>query len=82
MKDITFSEAIDSIAASIVAEQDAISKLLDEEALKIQKVIDLGGTHEELLQANESVNNLIDEINKLENILNQKLELIKPYLNE
>ena len=81
MKDITFSKAIDSIASSIADEQAAISSLLDQEALKIQKVIDIGGTPEELLLVNQSVNHLIDEINKLETTLKQKLELINPYLN-
>ncbi len=81
MKDTTFSEAIDNIASSIADEQEAISSLLDQEALKIQKVIDLGGTPEEILLVNQSVNNLIKEVNNLETLLNQKLELIKPYLN-
>lgn len=79
---MNFQEAINEIATSIVNEQTAITELLKQEAAKIQKFIDEGATADELLQVNESAQKLIDNANKLDKLLEDKLALIAPYLQK
>ena len=76
-----FNDVIENIADSIKHEQESLTNLIKEEALKIQKFVDLDATDQELLDVNNSVNILIEATNKLEEILKEKLNLITPYLN-
>lgn len=78
---MNFQDAIDDIAASIISEQRAITSLLEEEALKIQKFVDLKATPEQLVQVNESVNTMTKLLNELDELLKAKLDLIAPFLN-
>lgn len=78
---ITFDEAIKNIAVSINKEQEALSELLETEASKIEKFVELDATPEELLEVNNSVNNMIEIINNFEEVLKEKLILITKYLN-
>lgn len=78
---ITFDEAIRNIATSINNEQEALSNLLNEEALKIDKFIELGATPEELLEVNNSVTSMIDSSNIFNDVLKDKLNLIVSYLD-
>lgn len=77
---MSLEEVIQEIALSINNQQVSLNQLIQKEKEKIIFFIDNGATADELLQVNESVNKMIDEINKLEEILNQKLLLIAPYL--
>lgn len=77
---MSFQEVIKEIAKSIANEQTALTNLMKQEAAKIQKFIDEGATPEDLLKANDSVKNLVDETNDLDDILKDKLALITPYL--
>lgn len=78
---ITFDEAIRNIASSINNEQEALSNLLNEEALKIDKFIELDATPEELLEVNNSVTSMIDSSNIFNDVLKNKLNLIVSYLD-
>lgn len=79
---MTFQEVINAIAKSIANEEASLTELLKQEAAKIQKFIDGGATPEELLKVNESVKNLIDTTNELEDVLKDKLSLIAPYIQK
>ncbi len=76
-----FQNAINDVAASIISEQKAITSLLEEEAAKIQKFIDLKATPTELAQVNESVNQVTQILNQISTALNSKLIAIAPFLN-
>lgn len=76
-----FNDVILNVADSIKNEQESLTNLIKEEALKIQKFIDLDATDQELIDVNNSVNSLIEATNQLEEILKEKLNLITPYLN-
>ncbi len=77
---MTFQDAINEIAKSITNEQTALTDLMEQEAAKIQKFIDKNATPDELLKVNNSVKDLIDTTNKLEDVLKDKLTLITPYM--
>lgn len=77
---MSLEEVIKKIAISINNEQLSLNELIKKEKEKIIFFVDNGATPDELLKVNESVNKMIDEINKLEVLLNQKLLLIQPYL--
>lgn len=80
MDNITFEEAITNILVSINKEQSSLTRLLEVEQTKINKFIDLNASEEELLQANQSINNMIEITNRLNEILKNKLEAISQYL--
>ena len=60
---IIFNEAITSVASSIIKEQEALTNLLNQEALKIKKLIEIGASENELLQVNNSITSMIATAN-------------------
>ena len=78
VKDIlTRCEAITDIINSIGLEETAITNIIDNEAKKIEKALELGCSSEQLLKINDSVTSMINAINNLENIITAKLVLFK-----
>lgn len=70
-----------SLLQSIAMEEAAISHILNAEGEKLQKVISMPTCSiKELLDANKSVEELVEKITALEAILKAKLDLIVPLL--
>lgn len=66
---------------SIALEETAISHILNAEGEKLQKAISMENcSHEDLLDVNKSVEDMIDKITALEIVLKSKLDLISPIL--
>lgn len=76
----TRPQAITDIIESVALEQTALSHILNAEGEKIQKIVSVATTPEELLAVNESVKAMVNTIAKLEMILQAKLELFAPSL--
>ena len=76
----TRCQAITDIIQSVASEQTALSHILIAEGEKIQKVIELSTSSEEILAVNESVRSTINAISRLEIILQSKLELFQSCL--
>lgn len=81
MKNITFEEAIKNVANSIIKEQEELTLLLDAEALKVNKFIDLEANASELLQVNNAMTEMVNEVNIFDTALKNKLALITKYLD-
>ncbi|MEG0314955.1 MAG: hypothetical protein RR929_04950 [Erysipelotrichaceae bacterium] len=77
---VTKCEAITDIIASVALEQTALSHILNAEGEKIQAVLLLAKTPEDLLAVNNSVQAMVSTITKLEMVLQSKLELFKDCL--
>ncbi|MEG0026411.1 MAG: hypothetical protein RR847_04475 [Bacilli bacterium] len=71
------SDSYYSIIESIALVETAISHILNAEGEKIQKVISMANDTCELLEVNNSVNQIIKNVTYLEHILYDKLELAK-----
>lgn len=72
----TREQAITSIISSVAFEQTALSKILEAEGNKIQKIIDSDtATTTELLEVNASVLSMVEAITELEMVLRNKLDL-------
>ena len=70
-----------SLLQSIALEEAAISHILNAEGEKLQKAISLQEcSHEDLLDVNKSVEDMVDKITALEIVLRSKLDLITPIL--
>lgn len=70
-----------SLLQSIALEETAISHILNAEGEKLQKAISMENcSHEDLLDVNKSVEDMIDKITALEIVLKSKLDLISPIL--
>ncbi|MFI3308018.1 MAG: hypothetical protein R3Y21_05570 [Mycoplasmatota bacterium] len=74
---VTRDEAITDIIASVALQQTGLSHIINAEGEKIQAAIKYASNAHELLEVNESVNQMISSITKLEVILQSKLELFK-----
>ena len=74
--------AASSLVQSIALEETAISHILNAEGEKLQKVIGMHQcSHNDLLETNKSVEDMVDKITALEIILKSKLDLIIPILD-
>ena len=63
-------------------EETAISHILNAEGEKLQKAISMPEcSHDELLEVNKSVEDMVDKITALEIVLKSKLDLITPILD-
>lgn len=74
--------AASSLLQSIALEETAISHILNAEGEKLQKAIALSCSQKELIEINQSVENMVDKITSLEIVLKSKLDLIKPILDD
>lgn len=74
--DIIRCQAITDIIQSVALEQTALSHILNAEGEKLQAIIALTDvTSEELLDANKSVQGMVEAITRLEMLLQAKLSL-------
>lgn len=74
---ISMGQAITDLIESIALEETALSHVLNAEGEKIQKVIAMDGVSlSEILEANETVTNMVTTVNDLEHTLHAKLSLI------
>lgn len=75
--------AASSLLQSIALEETAISHILNAEGEKLQKAISLHDcSHKDLLEINNSVEDMVDKITSLEIVLKAKLDLIRPILDD
>ena len=74
--------AASALLQSIALEETAIFHILNAEGEKLQKAVFISCTHKDLIEINESVANTVDKITSLEIVLQSKLDLIKPLLDE
>ncbi|MEG2322710.1 MAG: hypothetical protein RSB71_04455 [Bacilli bacterium] len=73
-KKITRYQSIADIIESLANEETSIAHILNAESEKIEKTI-INGTYEEILAVNKSVHDMLKSINRLEQILKNKLDL-------
>lgn len=78
----TRCQAVTDVISSVALQQTALSHILNAEGEKIQKVVQLATTPEELLVVNKSVNGMVDSIARLEMLLQNKLSLFSDCLCE
>lgn len=78
----TRGQAITDIIESVALEQTALSHILNAEGEKIQKVVAISNSVDQMLAVNESVQSMINTIAGLETILLSKLELFQDCLCE
>ena len=71
----TRCQAVTDIVSSVALEQTALSHILNAEGEKIQKIVALAKTAEELLAVNQSVESMVKSITNLEIVLQGKLGL-------
>lgn len=70
------TQAITDIIESVALQQAALSHILNAEGEKLQKILSFEDLRTEtILQANKSVESMVDAVSGLELILKQKLEL-------
>ena len=68
---------------SIALEEAAISHILNAEGEKLQKAISMNHcSQKDLLDVNQSVENMVEKITKLEMVLKEKLDRIVPLLKD
>ncbi len=70
-------QAITDIFESVALEQTALSHILNAEGEKIQKAKSLGLSIDEMIRINNSVEDMVNTVSKLESVLKAKLELFK-----
>lgn len=76
-KPISMCQAITDLLESIALEETALSHILNAEGEKLQRVIGMECvTFEQIMEVNETVANMISNINDLEHTLRDKLEFI------
>lgn len=73
---ITMCQAVTDLIESIALEETALSHILNAEGEKIQKVVAMDCTLDQILEVNESVVNMIGAVSNLELELKEKLEFI------
>lgn len=71
-----YSQEISDLIHSIALEEAAIGNIANAEGAKIQRMIALSTTPNELLCANKSVSDMLDALVTLESILKQKLNAV------
>ena len=78
----TRCQSVTDIISSVALEQTALSHILNAEGEKIQKIVAIATTPEELLSVNKSVESMVNSITKLEMVLQSKLSLFEDCLCE
>lgn len=73
----TRAQAITDLMTSVALEEAALAHILNAEGEKIQKIVALATTADELLEVNASVESMVKSITKLEAVLAEKLELVE-----
>lgn len=74
---ISMCQAVTDLIESIALEETALSHILNAEGEKLQKVIGMEDVDFcQVMEANESVVNMVGAVGNLENILKEKLEFI------
>lgn len=73
-------QAITDIISSVALEQAGLSQIINAEGEKIKKIVADAQTADEILKANQSVQEMIAAITRLEMILHGKLELFSDCL--
>lgn len=76
----TRCQAITDMIESVALEQAALSHILNAEGEKIQKIVALAATGDEMLAVNKSVLTMVGAITRLEMVLQAKLELFQDRL--
>nr|WP_318684124.1 hypothetical protein [uncultured Acetatifactor sp.] len=72
-----------SLLQSVALEETAISHILNAEGEKLQKALEMKEcSHQDLLEINKSVEEMVTKITTLEIVLKTKLELVKPLLDD
>ncbi|MEG0994897.1 MAG: hypothetical protein RR359_01785 [Bacilli bacterium] len=71
---VTRDQAISDVIESVALEQTGLSHILNAEGEKIQAVV-AAGTINEMLAVNCSVQEMINAVNRLEQVLQSKLSL-------
>ena len=72
------SQAITDLIVSVALQQAALSHILNAEGEKVQKILSFDDlTPETILQANRSVESMVNSISNLEGILTEKIVLFK-----
>ena len=70
------SQAITDLFESVALQQTALAHILNAEGEKLQKILSFEEiSHLTVLQANQSVESMVNSVAKLETVLKQKLEL-------
>lgn len=73
---VTRAQAIADLIESVALEETGISHILNAEGEKIQAFVGMSGvTADQLLAVNESVQNTVNAVTRLEMILQSKLDL-------
>ena len=73
-------DAITDIIESVALEQTALSHILNAEGEKIDSTVKFSESHEEIIEVNNSVLQMVNAITRLETMLHGKLELFKDCL--
>ena len=81
-KDKARCQAITEIISSVAQEQSALSKIINAEAEKIEKIVMCAEGTEQILAVNNSVEKMLSSITRLELVLQSKLELFDDCLCE
>ncbi|MGN1154965.1 MAG: hypothetical protein ACI4TK_02185 [Agathobacter sp.] len=74
--------AASALLQSIALEETAIAHILNAEGEKLQKAIAISCDQKDLIEINESVEDMVDKITCLETVLKAKLDLIVPILED
>lgn len=74
---VTTSQAVSDVINSVASEENGISNLLAAEAAKINAVTNMpGATLQQILAVNASAQGMFNSINRLETVLQNKLETL------
>lgn len=71
-----YSQEISDLISSIALQEAAIGNIINAEGAKIQKMLALGATPNELLCVNKSVTDMLEALGTLESVLKQKLSSV------
>lgn len=78
----TREQAITDIITSVALEETALSHILNAEGEKIQAIVAMATTAEELISVNTSVESMVKAVTELETVLQSKLKLFETTLND
>lgn len=76
-----FSQEISDLIHSIALEEAAIGNIIDAEGAKIQKLLAMGASTNELLCVNKSVADMLESLATLESVFKQKLSAVDCQIN-